>query len=462
MLVFLTGMGCWVLSLLAVHQIKLIVERTETEKIHNTLIAFFIINALVSAGNLISIMLETGSINPYTFTGLHRTYFIMTGDFIEGLSFDISSTNAVLCAFGVLYFLYKKVPVMFLVCVCTLFFTFSNLINLILLFILLMIFIFKSNKVQKSLIIVCCAIYLVFMFKVSPQNGDYSIVSIKKNLLIKGKRVPTTVQLPLRERPDSTLSFEEKREKIATLYLDSVRANYKKQVLVVKGRVLDVPLTNKGRVIIKDPDSGSMANWLSPHRPFEIRRLLWFISVHPTTLPISNGKKTISKFPGKIGGLIQTFSFFGEHPSKLFTGMGIGNFSSKIAFRAAGLGIRGRYPENHTYISPDFLSNHLDLYLSYFSKNPGFRTVSNNPFSVYDQLLSEYGLLGLLALIVFYFGFFIKQSGLLTYGIPILAFVASIFFIDYWFEQLSVMLMAELMLFLNIKENKVLAETNEN
>jgi len=73
---------------------------------------------------------------------------------------------------------------------------------------------------------------------------------------------------------------------------------------------------------------------------------------------------------------------------------------------------------------------------------------------VYDQLLSEYGLLGLLALLVFYVGFFAKDYRLLTYGIPLLLFVLFIFLIDYWFEQLSVVVFFELLMFLNVKESK--------
>jgi hypothetical protein len=138
--------------------------------------------------------------------------------------------------------------------------------------------------------------------------------------------------------------------------------------------------------------------------------------------------------------------------------LGVGNFSSKIAFRATGLGLRGGYPRNRAYIHPAFLSNHLDVYINFFSKDAGHHSVSNNPFSVYDQLLSEYGLLGLLALLVLYLGFFARQYRQLSYGLPLLFFVAGVFFIDYWFEQLSVMVMFELLLFLNIKEDESLTQ----
>jgi hypothetical protein len=98
--------------------------------------------------------------------------------------------------------------------------------------------------------------------------------------------------------------------------------------------------------------------------------------------------------------------------------------------------------------------NHLDVYLNFFSKNPELHSLANSPYSVYDQVFSEYGLLGLLMLMVLYLWFFAKHYKQLSYGIPLLLFVAALFFIDYWFEQLSVIILFELLMFLNIKEGE--------
>jgi hypothetical protein len=76
----------------------------------------------------------------------------------------------------------------------------------------------------------------------------------------------------------------------------------------------------------------------------------------------------------------------------------------------------------------------------------------NNPASVYDQFISEYGLAGLLAFFIFYIGFFLKSAKRLSYSIPLILLLSGIFFFDYWFEQLSIVVFFELLLFLNIKE----------
>jgi O-antigen ligase len=94
--------------------------------------------------------------------------------------------------------------------------------------------------------------------------------------------------------------------------------------------------------------------------------------------------------------------------------------------------------------------------MNYFSKDEGFHSISNNPASVYDQLLAEYGLLGLLAFLICYLGYFLKRYKHLTYGLPLVAFLAMVLVTDYWFEQLSIMIVFELMLFLNIKEREQL------
>ena len=132
------------------------------------LLVFFIINAIVSLLNIGLIIFKTGEINPYTYQGEYQKYFIGTGDFIKGITFDTSNTNAVLSAIGVIYFLIRKNPFMTLLCMAILLLTCSNFLNIILGLILILLFIFKSSRDQKSIIAVCFMFLVVFMVKVSP------------------------------------------------------------------------------------------------------------------------------------------------------------------------------------------------------------------------------------------------------------------------------------------------------
>jgi len=454
--VWVIGVFFLVLCILAIHQIKLSVERNDTEIIHNTLLVFFIINIIISLLNIAAIIYEIGWLNPYTYQGQYQKYFLSTGDFIKGLTFDTSTTNAIISAFGVIYFFYRRKPVMLLLCMMVLLLTGSNYTNLAMLVILVPLYFFKSDKDQKSLLMICCILLAVFMTKVSPQNAKYVYESFKKLAHIKSKRIkPDTLPLPLTQRADSTLTREEKRQKLAMLYLDSISAakNVKPKVAPVKKPVF---ITEAGQVYIPKPYLHVPLYQGSTATPAGQIPLVKFVAAHKKELPLATtGNPAFSK-PGKIIGIVQTFTYLKQHPLKALTGSGMGNFSSKLAFRVSGIGVTGSYPAKYIYINKDFEVNHLDLYLKFFSKRGDYHSLTNSPFSVYDQMLSEYGLLGLAALFIGYLWFFVRDYKKLTYGIPIIALTLMAFFIDYWFgfEQLSIMVLFELLLVLNIRESR--------
>jgi hypothetical protein len=157
--------------------------------------------------------------------------------------------------------------------------------------------------------------------------------------------------------------------------------------------------------------------------------------------------------PGKILAWEQSLHFLNEHRTKTITGNGMGNFSSKLAFRATGLKWTGGFPHRFLYCNPDFLNNHLNLYAYFYLKTPDAHSIIHSPGSVYDQLLTEYGFIGFFAFPVYYLGFFLRHLKKLSYGLPALFLLAAFFLVDYWFEQLSVVILFELMMFMNIKQH---------
>ncbi|MDF2433897.1 MAG: hypothetical protein JWP44_3528 [Mucilaginibacter sp.] len=451
MLLFLNGLVFWVLCLLAVHQVKLSVENNTIETVKNTILTFFVINAFVSFFNIALIMWETGAINPYRYQGEYQKYFIGTGDYIKGLTFDTSTTNAVLNAFGVIYSLTLKKPVMVLLCMAVLLLTGSNFINLALLIILAVLFLVNSTKDQKSLIVICVVFLVVFMAKVSPQNNQYAAETFKNIIHPSRPPFPKTAVINAtaitKGRPDTI------RRKIAHQYLDSIyNASNKNPINNPVKAALPVAKTVQGRIIIAEPDINTKPYQTPTDTVPQQRKLLTFINQHKGKLPISGEASFFPGLPGKALALLQSLKFFQCHPVKIIAGDGMGNFSSKLAFKATSLGFAGKYPARFTYINNDFLTNHLDIYLNFFSKRAELHSLTNSPFSVYDQLFAEYGLLGLLAFAIFYIGFFTKHFKKLTYGLPVLMLMLVAFFIDYWFEQLSVVVFFELLLLLNIKE----------
>jgi hypothetical protein len=454
-LVLLTGIGFWALCILAVHQVKLFVEGNDVDIVHNTLKAFFVINAACSAANLLLIILHTHALNPYLYQGEYQKYFLSTGDFIKGITFDTSTTNAIINAFGVMYFLSRKDALMTIVCMVILLLAGSNITNIVLLGILAFQFLFKTSRDQKSILTVCLLLLMIFMGRVSPQNSNYVVNTVEA--VVYQKEIPQILPddryvKPLWLRPDNELNVEQRRQKIAKLYVDSVDlevARRKKPDPIVKL----AKLSNTGELVVPKPDiNGPFYQWLQTTPP-EQKQLADFVKAHKAELPISGRPFHFTAIPGKITGLLQTLNFYKQHPAKTVSGDGMGNFSSKLAFRATGLNFTGGYPAKYAYINPLFMANHLDVYLRFFSSGPGFHSLTNSPFSVYDQVLAEYGLLGVLSLVLLYCWFFARHYKKLSYGISLMVFVAAMFFVDYWFEQLSVMVLFEMMMFLNIKEN---------
>jgi hypothetical protein len=452
-LVFFSGIGFWLLCILAMHQVKLAVDRNKADVIHNTILIFFLLNAAVSMATLFNIVREIHTINPYRYQGQYQKYFIGTGDYIKGLTFDVSTTNAVLNAFGVIYFLIRKNAAMLLLCMAVMLLTGSNSLNLMLAGVLALLFIFNTTKDQKSLIVVCLMFLAVFMFKVSPQNDEYmlkiySTVFHKKVPVVQGANTPL---IRITDRPDSTLNPDERKEKIAQLYLDSLR-----NIAIKKKESVNKPLlATKPNHFIPGPNIDTEPYQHKDSVTIQLLTLRYFIDTHQASLPFSRKNRSDVTLPGKVIAMQQTLSFLRYHPAKILTGNGIGNFSSKIAFKASGLGFAGKYPVRYAYISNSFLTLHLDVYLNFFTRTAGLHSLINSPNSVYDQLLGEYGLLGLLGFFICYIGYFLKHYKKLTYGIPLLILMMGVFFLDYWFEQLSVVVFFELMLLLNIKETEI-------
>jgi hypothetical protein len=158
--------------------------------------------------------------------------------------------------------------------------------------------------------------------------------------------------------------------------------------------------------------------------------------------------------PGKFISFIQTYFYLTSSLKHFLFGAGIGNFSSKLAFRASGVRALGSYPKKFRYASTEFKFNHLLTYLYYYHAAASRHSVMNYPFSVYNQLAGEYGFTGTLLFIIFYLGYFASKYQRLSYGRYLIIILLGFFLMEYWFESLSLIVMFELFMLLNIKEGR--------
>jgi hypothetical protein len=449
------GIGSWLLCMVAFQQTAFLINQQETAKLHATIGLFFLLNAGASFANLLSIVWETGAFNPYRYQGNYQKYFIGTGDYIRGISFNTSTTNAILNAFAIVYFLNRKRIMMSLLCMVVLLLTYSNFANLLVIAALLWMFIFMSDRNQKTIIVVQFALLVVFMTNISPQNNKYAADAMSSFFRSKTENQKPVKFIPIEQRPDSVLNRDEKKYKIAHLWLDSMN------------RVRTAMLEEKEQVKPEIPKANIHAPEYQ-HRQDSSETRMKAIA-YLADLKRNEGAQLDtsilqSKTPGKLIAFRQLLDWSKTHTGKIMTGNGLGNFSSKIAFRAAGIKTSGGYPDRFHYLHDDFRNGALFVYLDYASRDSKYHSVTNLPYSFYTQLPGEYGIAGFVCFLLFYLGYFFRGSQRNSYAIPVMLIMVAAFAVDYWFEQLSVVIVFEIFMLLDLKEkreNKIPVVANE-
>jgi hypothetical protein len=397
------GLGCmyWGLAMLAAWQVLLFVRRGDAEKLRETVSFFFLLNAGMMLASFVRICIQAGALNPYNYEGEHRRYFISTGDMITGIGLDGSVTAALISACGLLFFLYRRRWGAAIFCYASSLFATSNTVNYLLGIVLVISFLFYSDRLQKSMILVFFGLMAIFAAKVSPSNQQYA-----HNLLGRvggGNQYVEPVPIPHAK------------------WKEFVESD---QVTQKEARLHDL-----------------IGQWYLPGQVDSIKRQFtaWSLS-------------------GRLIAWEELGRFFRDHPGRLLLGTGMGNFSSRLAFRTAGLGIEGAYPAQYTYIHPFFRDNYLFIYLYYHARDEGQHSVINKPDSVYGQLLSEYGLIGAGCFIFLYlaaFGRRVWKGRGRSYGLPLLLLMTGAFFMEYWFEQLSVVVLFELLILLDTESASI-------
>ncbi len=327
-------------------------------------------------------------------------------------------------------------------------FTASNRTNFLIAGIFVYLFIFQTNRIQKSVIIICLSFLLIFIAKISPQNNQYTLEIIKKIFKKDKGTLQSTPVGSLREKPDSLLNAEEKKQKIALLYIDSVSEVLREQRKL--SRYPEPAILRKIQSF--EPNIHTLPFQRIRDTTRMQEKLMEVAGEIKADSLVNQIADTKYQLPGKAIAFKQTVRFFKKHPQKIITGAGMGNFSSKLAFRITALNISGGYPSRLAFVNDNFRDNHFADYVYFFSRDAQYHSIVNSPNSVYNQLAGEYGITGILAFIFFYFGFFAKRMGRKSMAIPLLLIVTGFFFFDYWFEQLSVVVLFELLILLNNKE----------
>lgn len=157
--------------------------------------------------------------------------------------------------------------------------------------------------------------------------------------------------------------------------------------------------------------------------------------------------------PFKIKSFYQTYDYWTSSMRPFVLGAGGGNFSSRVSFIASGDYVTW-FPDDLIYSSKEFEQNHLGIWTHDFN-NPwdNINNTANQPFSFFNQIVGEYGLIGILLFLYFYLGYILKKWPILTYSKFLILPLTGYFLLDYWYEYFSVIIIFELLLLLDIKHN---------
>lgn len=524
----------WGLSLVAIIQINKIVSDTTIQKIQNTLIVLFIFNSIVSFVDLVSIMIEIKSINPYTYRGMvlnHMTgiskYGGATGDHIMGIFKTHSLHNAFFNIFGTVYFLINRKYWISIICLVTALLTTSNIGMIFLFIILISILLFHRSIVTKYIVFVHFFVILIFYVKVSPNNLEYieriitkkennhinnqilQEVESKKTEEIKDKKIAKYIASKQQGNRDSKRnsakngtiitnsievhndsnqqSTEGSNSKISLIVdsnfnrsLDNIVVAANKDSIVKKLQRkeddyddilsnFDIPKEiasdeEQSHIVLNDNVGQVNDKILKKSKLFEDEIHLHQQNLTNKVIEVYGDSASIilpdnlKKYPGKAISFIESVQYLCSSPKHFAIGSGAGQFSSKLAFGISGFSVSGdqkRFLNNFVeYVSLDFKENHLKLFSYFWLQDPGKHSIVNEPFSSYNQLVGEYGIIGLLGFVIFYLMFYIKRFKLLFVGKYLIVIMLMMLLTDYWFEHLNNVIIFELLMFLDLKRAK--------
>ncbi len=148
---------------------------------------------------------------------------------------------------------------------------------------------------------------------------------------------------------------------------------------------------------------------------------------------------------GKAESFLQTGHFLTSSASHAIWGAGAGRFSSMLAQLSASEqgAAKGRFFAPLHYKSPLYKANHGAIDSTIKSLPPQYHSVSQTPASWYNQLLGEYGFVGLLLFAFFYLKPVLRSS---AKSRALLFLLLLLLFADYFFEALCLLPLFEWLL----------------
>jgi len=396
---FSIGICYWLMALLAFVVMKNQISKNNITKIDKTITLYFFINIAWSASNLVHIMYQSGSINPFNLPD--EMYGNSTGDYIKGVFMAPCYINMFVNTLFALYFLYTGKYLYSILAIIVAFLTTSNFANMIFVPILFSCLFFIKNTKARITIIIQIVFFVLFYMFFSNGNVEY----LKKSVMGKDD-ITETKALNDITKPSTT-----QRQTVSTKSAEK-KESKTQQANTPIAKVSDTPYIN-----------------------------------------INQNNSFIFRY-GKVIAFQQTYDFLGSNISNMLFGAGIGEFSSQLAVRTSDLPAKQKsrlFAKLPVYVSPYFYDNHYRGFYRIYMLPPQYHTIRHLPSSFANQLLGEYGLFGFILFIVGYLFYFLKEYKSLSYTTVMTVMICGFLLFDYLFEYLSVIVFFELFFLLDMK-----------
>jgi hypothetical protein len=405
LMAFMIGIFYWIMCYAYMYQTYMFININSIARINNTIATLLCLNFVLCVFNYFQVCVNADSLFPFLQYG--GDYGASTGDYITGLFGQPSYINSMVCAFFAIYYLHTKNTGLFFLSTLCLILPFANIITLIFLALIILYGVFSRDSVQRILVLTNVILCLIIYACVSPDNYNYLKKTIGLSVLDEREIMPSVLVGETKNAAARTASRQSKYVN------DSSAADQK------------IFMTDRLFLFNRNYDE------------------------YTTYYPID-----FTKSPGKKIAVLQTISFLKHNPIEAVFGAGVGNFSSRLAFQLSGRDSSRLFSKLPKYCSGYYFKNSLLIYDIMISLPMEYRSIKHFPNNFLSQLLGEYGLLGLILFIGFYVVFFYKKTGNRLFFLTLLACTTSFLLLDNLYEYFNVMVVFELLLFLNIKEQK--------
>jgi len=393
-------------------------DKSTSTSIDNTLMVFFAINFIWSIGNLILAMVHSGTLNPYNLED--ERFGSSTGDLIKGIFLAPCYINMMVNTFFIFYFLYKRKFTFAYLAMFVAVITTSNFSNLVLLPVLILCFIFNRDKKVRITIAGITGLFVVFYLFVTPSNLRYLRDSVLGNKKQQAELVAYQKEIAKAEAETDSVNTQ-------PAYASRTRSPHKKQNATQK------PIE---------------------YKPGDVDKILADTTVKNLTadsLHIVDLQHTF----GKLLSFKETYAYWKSGVKTFLFGSGVGGYSSFLAERVSGIN-REEGSRIFTYLpeyrSAAFEKDHYQIFKTIYGLPKVFHSIKHFPNSFVNQIFGEYGLIGVLLFLFTYVFFFLKRFAQLTYGRYLLLLMGGFLVFDYLFEYLSVVVMFELFMLVDLKE----------